>query len=698
MSLKIKFLSIFIVFTSCFSTFIHSQSVNSETAKIVAYNFIKPINTSIKSLADLELAYAETFQINDTAWFVFSLNPRGYIVVSSIENAFPIIAYSKNSDFEMNAKKLPPSFEKWMQWRTNEIAFLHRNSMQADEETQQLWYDLKNGHYTSSPEKVQGVAPLLMSAWNQDCHYNEFCPEDPAGPCQRVYVGCVAIAMGQILYYWRFPTTGIGSKSYWSDYGLLTANFGQSTYNYNEMKGSINSSHPEVAELLHHLGVSVSMMYAPDGSGAFSSDVPDALKSYFGFAQSAVLRNKNQFSNTNWENLLKSNLNKGWPLYYSGFGTGGHAFNIDGYQGTNHFHFDWGWGGSFNGYYFLHNLNPGTFTFNNGQSAIVEIVPANLSYLNVTNAQHVITGISGSFEDGSGAMNNYKPNANIQWTINPSVPVDNIKIDFKYFETENDSDIVTIYQGTTTNDPILGIFSGSSLPPSITSLGQAVLITFTTNSSNNQRGFWAEYTATTTKFCSGIVIINDSFGTIEDGSGTNNYGNNSNCRWIIQPQNSNIISLSFNYFRTESTVDRLLVRNFDTGELVQEFSGTSAPSTLNINASKVQLHFITNPSVSDIGWSIDFTSSTSINETSESNRITIYPNPANSYFTIETSNQNSKISKINIFDITGRLVLNQEISHTTNKLNIDISNLQNGTYFIEAIVNDTVINKKLHKH
>jgi hypothetical protein len=54
---------------------------------------------------------------------------------------------------------------------------------------------------------------------------------------------------------------------------------------------------------------------------------------------------------------LRSELDAGRPIYYHGFGSGGHAFNVDGYQGNDFFHFNWGWSGSYNGYYYLDNLN-----------------------------------------------------------------------------------------------------------------------------------------------------------------------------------------------------------------------------------------------------------------------------------------------------------------------------------------------------
>ena len=62
-------------------------------------------------------------------------------------------------------------------------------------------------------------------------------------------------------------------------------------------------------------------------------------------------------------------------MVYRGQGTGGHAFVCDGYNASNQFHFNWGWGGSHNGYYYLNDLTPGSYSFTTGQAAVFSIRP-----------------------------------------------------------------------------------------------------------------------------------------------------------------------------------------------------------------------------------------------------------------------------------------------------------------------------------
>jgi hypothetical protein len=48
---------------------------------------------------------------------------------------------------------------------------------------------------------------------------------------------------------------------------------------------------------------------------------------------------------------------------------------LDGFDNDTNYHFNWGWSGTDNGYFILKALNPGTDTFNNGQQALIRIIP-----------------------------------------------------------------------------------------------------------------------------------------------------------------------------------------------------------------------------------------------------------------------------------------------------------------------------------
>ncbi|MCI5144134.1 MAG: hypothetical protein D3923_01090, partial [Candidatus Electrothrix sp. AR3] len=65
------------------------------------------------------------------------------------------------------------------------------------------------------------------------------------------------------------------------------------------------------------------------------------------------------------------------PVLYAGTGSlYGHAFVCDGYMNADYFHFNWGWSGINDGYFYLNALTPGGDNFSTDQEAIIGITPA----------------------------------------------------------------------------------------------------------------------------------------------------------------------------------------------------------------------------------------------------------------------------------------------------------------------------------
>ncbi len=305
--------------------------------------------------------------------FEFESNP-GFIIIAADDDVYPVLGYSLEKNYTGRMDDQPAGFIEWMQLYEDQIVFARENGLEADEFIASAWENLAD--YMPKPGKMMSVNPLVNTSWDQGCFYNEYCPEDNDGPCNHVYVGCVATCMAQIMKYYNYPEQGVGTNSYFAyPYGQLTVDFGATTYDWASMPNQLNSNNDAVATLSYHCGVSVNMQYSASGSGAYSNSARDAFVDHFAYSSDAVLYTKNSYSIDIWENMIRNDLNGGFPLYYAGYGSGGHAFVLDGYQGTNHFHFNWGWSGWYNGYFYLNNLNPGGSNFNENQEAIFHIYP-----------------------------------------------------------------------------------------------------------------------------------------------------------------------------------------------------------------------------------------------------------------------------------------------------------------------------------
>lgn len=181
---------------------------------------------------------------------------------------------------------------------------------------QRQWQQLAAADF-SFINSTREVNPLIDVTWNQGWPYNELCPADPLGPGGHVPVGCLAVAMAQLIKYWNHPLHGNGSNSYnCSNYGYQSANFGDTVYQWDLMPPVLSTPNLPVATLMYHCGVSINMQYSVTGSGAYGTDVPDALRDYFSFPGATYLE-RADYSDSLWTGILRDQLDQGFPLYYS---------------------------------------------------------------------------------------------------------------------------------------------------------------------------------------------------------------------------------------------------------------------------------------------------------------------------------------------------------------------------------------------
>lgn len=685
-------------------------NVTLETAMVVGKNFYyERINRDDqKPYANILIrgTYTESYQGN-TVYYALDFADGGWVIVSSEDHVTPVLAYSYEGLYTREDQ--PPQFIAWMEGYAKQIEYARRLALPATESVKESWEHLKTNDPSILIADHSGkeVTPMLTSTWNQGNPYNFLCPADPSGPGGHVYSGCVATAMAQVLYYYRWPVTGTGMHCYVPDgYPQQCADFENTTYAWNEMLNSMVHKDTAMALLQWHCGIAVDMMYSPSGSGAFSEDAADALVSYFRYHPNTGLEYKDNYSEAAWANLLIENLDARRPMYYHGFGSGGHAFNVDGYQGSDYFHFNWGWGGSFNGYFYLNNLNPGGNNFTQGQGAIVNIYPDTLqySYPLYCSGQTVFTSLNGTFEDGS-CPQNYQNNTNCSWLIAPESPTDSVEsitISFQRFNTESDIDLVSIYQGPSANGELVAQYSGDNIPSSVTVEGATVYITFVTNTNTTEGGWFASYYSESMDWCQGTITLTDPQGTFSDGSFDFQYKNSTICRWKIQPEGTGAIQLNFTAFRTEPDNDIVSIYDLGTEELLASysgiFSGTDVPGPVVAPSGQMFVMFITNNVNTEAGWEAEYiTFPVGNEEIPVKDVITIYPNPVADVLHIDISNEYTQKIDYSLLTIDGKTVFkDQDITDTgiTRKI-INVTGLAQGVYVLQVMLDSGVITRKV---
>ena len=380
-------LTAFLLLTGLFistNSLVYSQAVNINMAKDVAQNHLISVSRNqLKSASSNRPKYqfsslSVTSESKDTLYFVLNdtIN-HSFVIVSGDKRSSPIIGYSLEGNYDVNNQ--PPAFVAWMENRKQEIESIKQNNFQADITITQQWDNLSSMN-SEDPKATTFVEPLIKTKWDQGCYYNSMCPTDTESSyCGHVPTGCTITAMAQIMKYWNYPTNGTGSHSYLSaDYGILSADFGATTYQWDQMPNVLTSQNDAVAKLMYHCGVSLDMKYNKGSSGAY--DPRDELVKYFNYSPDAQMVYRNRFTTSDWIYILKSELDQQHPIYFEGYQNceSGHAFVCDGYQNNDYFHFNWGWGGSFDGYFYLGSLNPAGIDYNSNQAAIINLFPSSL--------------------------------------------------------------------------------------------------------------------------------------------------------------------------------------------------------------------------------------------------------------------------------------------------------------------------------
>ena len=191
-----------------------------------------------------------------------------------------------------------------------------------------------------------GVSPLLGSFWSQrepnnttgiDA-YNYLMDGD--SNCSHYLAGCVAVAMGQVMYYWKYPVLRPDMENHQFDWCNMTDKLNTTSPSYERNRDAISY-------LLKKCGESVNMDYGCNASGAHLSDVADVLINDFNYHDGATYKLRLAYSDDDWKAMLRNELNESRPVIYGGqsqlIGGSAHAFVCDGYNEYGEFHFNWGW-------------------------------------------------------------------------------------------------------------------------------------------------------------------------------------------------------------------------------------------------------------------------------------------------------------------------------------------------------------------
>lgn len=373
------------LFVCLFSINLQAKEVNKQTAEKVAINAFAGLDNN-KNASDFQVKEILTVKSEEeTSFYIVNFKPTGFIILSASDAAVPILGSSTESNFSF--ENLPPQLSYLFDCYKTQIKEIEKQKISPTKEIKQKWdkyaeaSSITSNSLKSANTILTQVDPLVPTIWNQNAGWNQSCPYDassPQGYGNHVPAGCGAVALAQILYRWGCQVNESGNNSVNSAYGTLYADFTEADYQWSSMSPSSPDNYN--AKLIYDCGIAINTVYGSGESTSATGYVKNALINYFGFKSIADEYYSNEYTDSEWKNLLKSDLNLGRPIFYSGSDdigpdTSVHAWIIDGYDTSDRFRCNWGWGGLRDGYYYLNNLNPSPYVYTPGFVAILNIEP-----------------------------------------------------------------------------------------------------------------------------------------------------------------------------------------------------------------------------------------------------------------------------------------------------------------------------------
>lgn len=316
--------------------------------------------------------------------------------------------------------------------------------------------------------------------------------------------------------------------------------------------------------------------------------------------------------------------------------------------------------------------------------------------------------------DSGGSLGNYQDYAFETIVYKPAKKGKKVVLDFKYIDTEKNYDFLSIYDGPNVEEAnLIKIYSGQYKNQRITSThpSGALTIKFTSDYSITKRGWKAKVNKCSNKtqdHC--IEKFTDSGGIYGNYK---NFENNFFNPYVFIPEEGKKVRLKFKYIDLNSndyliifdgpTTNPLNIKNFFSGTHRNKKITSTHPS------GALTVVFLSSWWTTKRGWIASVNKCKAKTAIRKSNiekeqktsteNILIYPNPVTSslHIIIPSSEEKLGDSFISITDVLGKVVGDYIYKESIPSLDLDLSKLSAGNYFIKITNKKEVITKKIIK-
>ncbi len=372
----------------------HLQIIDKDAALIVAQTKLQQIEKTTYLITTSNEIFDNQGRL---LYHVFDLHPQGYIVVPAYFDLPPVLAYSFKSTFLEDGTILRDLVTTDILLRLDYSSEIPET---IKEENKELWHNylgyhplvLENYKFHQWPEQGTTFSEgWIETKWHQGSPFNDFCPIDLKSG-KRSVAGCPSVAMAQICNYHetthniKFNDSddyyhAFWGNNYWIDDDYETYDFPS----FPELNAYLDTlvlhyqnqatiTDEDKASLTFACGVAAEQVYHPNASGTFGVD--QAFQAYQRFAFDSIeLLDDND---PDVYERVQDNIKKGLPVHLAVVNEGstsGHNLVIDGYNNDGYYHLNFGWGGSYDGWYKIPEELP--FELNFLEGVIVDIIDDN---------------------------------------------------------------------------------------------------------------------------------------------------------------------------------------------------------------------------------------------------------------------------------------------------------------------------------
>lgn len=358
---------------------LYAGPVSPEKALQVAERVLSVQST--KASGDIRIIWdgesaATKADVQDPAFYVVGRDGGGFVIVSGNDNVRPVLALSYTNRFQVEG--MPCNVSAWME----RIKRYSRSATEASPEVKAQWEALEQTKGDLLPE--DGITGIYFPGnkrtveWDQDEPGSSLLPT-ASNDTEHAISGCVAIAVAQIMTWFKYPAAGQGTVSGYNSsinnhyvsvpehtLGEATEDW-DGTYDWEGMEELTDYQkfraakgtplEKDIAHLVYDIGTLLQLQYSADATGGNVDRIASQFSEHMGYSKKAYERlREDGYPAWKWDEMLVEEVTR-HPLYYSGddpYEKVGHAYVLDGYgfyQGNVVFHFNFGWSGLCNGFY-----------------------------------------------------------------------------------------------------------------------------------------------------------------------------------------------------------------------------------------------------------------------------------------------------------------------------------------------------------